>query len=82
MVFNINKIWQMTFPITTRKGTTENTPEGILWENDSFYIEKHDNQYIVYDHNQFDVSAFEDLPKAIKWAEVRTATSEDQGGAI
>ena len=56
------------------QGTTSGLPNGFIWDNGRYFIEKQNRQYVVFDHGYFEVHSSKSKKDAIKWAEIKTAT--------
>ena len=73
----ISKLFNLRFPVRIKStGVTEGLPQGVLWDNNTFYIEEENGKFVVYQEGHFDLTTEDTLVDAIKWAERRTATME------
>ena len=78
----INKLFNQIFQVTVVQGTTSGLPNGCVWDNGRYFIEKQNRQYVVFDHGYFEVHSSKSKKDAIKWAEIKTAPFGDDGGLI
>ncbi len=78
----INKLFNQIFQVPVVQGTTSGLPNGCIWDNGRYFIEKQNRQYVVFDHGYFEVHSSKSKKDAIKWAEIKTATFGDDGGLI
>ena len=78
----INKLFNQIFQVPVVQGATSGLPNGSIWDNGRYFIEKQNRQYVVFDHGYFEVHSSKSKKDAIKWAEIKTATFGDDGGLI
>ena len=79
MEFNIKNLFNQIFThkLDISNEVTHGLPEGVLWDNNQYYIEKEGNQFVVFTDGHFDLTRHSTLEDAISWARTKTATSED-----
>ena len=76
---DIKKLFNLIFSheLIATNEVTNGLPDGVLWDNNQYYIEKEGNQFVVYTDGHFDLTRHNTLEDAISWARTKTATSED-----
>ena len=76
---DIKKLFNLIFShkLIVTNEVTNGLPDGVLWDNNTFYIEKENGKYVVYKEGHFDLTRKTTLGEAVRWARNKTATLEE-----
>ena len=76
---DIKKLFNLIFShkLTVTGEVTHGLPDGVLWDNNTFYIEKVNGKYVVYKEGHFDLTRERTLGEAINWARNKTTILEE-----